>query len=90
MSPRQSAKRIRALPLGLLLLVIRGYQLLLSPLMGTRCRFYPCCSNYAIEALRQHGCRRGSWLAMKRIARCNPYSAGGHDPVPHPPTFNQK
>ncbi len=61
---------------------IRGYQLTLSPLLGPRCRFYPSCSHYALEAIERHGAARGGWLAAKRIARCHPLNAGGHDPVP--------
>ena len=66
----------------LLVMVLRGYQLLLSPMLGPRCRFYPSCSNYAIEALRVHGAARGSWLAARRVGRCHPWNAGGLDPVP--------
>lgn len=66
----------------LLVWVLRGYQLLLSPMLGPRCRFYPSCSNYAIEALRVHGAARGSWLAARRVGRCHPWNAGGLDPVP--------
>jgi putative membrane protein insertion efficiency factor len=65
-----------------LVLLIRAYQLLLSPLLGPRCRFYPSCSHYAIDALRLHGALRGSWLAIRRIARCHPLNPGGYDPVP--------
>ena len=66
----------------LLVCFLRGYQLLLSPLLGQKCRFYPTCSNYAIEALRVHGAARGSWLAARRVGRCHPWKAGGVDPVP--------
>jgi len=66
----------------LLVWLLRGYQLLLSPMLGPRCRFYPSCSNYAIEALRVHGAARGSWLAARRVGRCHPWNAGGVDPVP--------
>jgi putative membrane protein insertion efficiency factor len=66
----------------LLSLLLRAYQVVLSPLMGPRCRFYPSCSNYAIEALRIHGAGRGSWLAARRICRCHPWHPGGFDPVP--------
>lgn len=65
-----------------LLLLIRGYQLFISPLIGPRCRFYPTCSHYALEALRVHGLRRGGWLALRRIFRCHPWHPGGVDPVP--------
>ena len=65
-----------------LLLLIRGYQLFISPLIGPRCRFYPTCAHYALEALRAHGLRRGGWLALRRICRCHPWNPGGVDPVP--------
>lgn len=61
---------------------IRSYQRLISPLLAPRCRFYPSCSNYAIEALERHGAARGGWLAVKRICRCHPLNSGGFDPVP--------
>lgn len=66
----------------LLLAAIRGYRLLLSPWWGNQCRFTPSCSEYAIEALQQHGSLRGSWLALRRVSRCHPWHAGGFDPVP--------
>jgi uncharacterized protein len=62
--------------------MIRGYQLLLSPVLGNNCRFSPTCSTYAIEAIQAHGLLRGAWLAMRRIARCHPWGGAGHDPVP--------
>lgn len=77
---------LKDLPRQGLRLAVRAYQLLLSPLMGSHCRYYPCCSNYALEAIDQHGCCKGVWLAGKRILRCHPYSSGGHDPVPAAPT----
>jgi putative membrane protein insertion efficiency factor len=61
---------------------VKLYRLTLSPVLGTNCRHYPTCSAYAIEAVLAHGVRRGGWLALKRILRCNPWSAGGYDPVP--------
>ena len=64
-------------------ILIRAYQLVLSPLLGPSCRFYPSCSHYAIEAIESHGALRGSWLSAKRICRCHPFHAGGFDPVPH-------
>ena len=64
-------------------ILIRAYQLVLSPLLGPRCRFYPSCSHYAIEAIESHGALRGSWLSTKRICRCHPFNPGGFDPVPH-------
>jgi uncharacterized protein len=63
--------------------LIRLYQLVISPWLGPRCRFYPSCSHYALEALDGHGALRGSWLALKRLARCHPFNPGGYDPVPH-------
>jgi putative membrane protein insertion efficiency factor len=65
-----------------LLLLIRGYQVAISPMLGSRCRFYPSCSEYSMEALRQHGLFRGLWLAVRRIGRCHPWHPGGYDPVP--------
>ena len=61
---------------------IRLYQLTLSPVLGTNCRYYPSCSAYAAEAVRLHGPLRGGWLALRRILRCHPWSEGGVDPVP--------
>ena len=65
-----------------LVLLIRGYQLLLSPLLGPRCRFYPSCSAYALQAVQVHGALRGSWLAARRLGRCHPWNPGGVDHVP--------
>ncbi|MBV8067284.1 MAG: membrane protein insertion efficiency factor YidD [Candidatus Eremiobacteraeota bacterium] len=62
--------------------LIRIYQILLSPLLPSACRFYPSCSQYAIDALREHGPGRGVWLAALRLARCNPWHPGGVDYVP--------
>lgn len=66
----------------LLQLLVRGYQVALSPILPAACRYHPTCSNYAIEALEKHGALKGSWLAAKRIARCHPFRPGGFDPVP--------
>jgi putative membrane protein insertion efficiency factor len=65
-----------------LLVLISAYRVLLSPLLGASCRFYPTCSTYAIEAIETHGAARGTWLAVKRILRCHPWHPGGFDPVP--------
>jgi hypothetical protein len=67
-----------------LLALIDGYRILLSPFFGTQCRFFPSCSAYAREAIETHGAWRGSWLAVWRILRCNPWHPGGVDPVPPP------
>jgi uncharacterized protein len=66
----------------LLLLLLRGYQLAISPFLGQNCRFYPTCSNYALEAVRLHGPARGSLLAARRLCKCHPWHPGGVDPVP--------
>ncbi|MDE0095736.1 MAG: membrane protein insertion efficiency factor YidD [Gammaproteobacteria bacterium] len=65
-----------------LILLIRGYRLLLSPLLGQNCRFYPVCSSYALEAIRIHGSLRGSWYTLCRILKCHQLHPGGFDPVP--------
>lgn len=65
-----------------LVLLIQGYRYLISPLLGPRCRFFPTCSQYAIEAVVEHGALRGSWLAGRRLLRCHPWHPGGVDPVP--------
>jgi hypothetical protein len=64
--------------------VVRFYQLGISPLLGPSCRFAPTCSEYAREALTEHGAWRGGWLALRRLLRCNPFCEGGYDPVPAP------
>jgi putative membrane protein insertion efficiency factor len=66
----------------LLVWLLRGYQLVLSPMLGQNCRFYPSCSHYAIEALQTHGAARGGLLAARRVCRCHPWNDGGFDPVP--------
>jgi len=75
----RSLARLAVLPLVLL---VRLYQRLISPVLGPRCRFAPSCSHYAVDAWQEHGLLRGSWLAVRRIGRCHPWNPGGHDPVP--------
>jgi hypothetical protein len=65
----------------ILLIMIRFYQRFLSPLKGASCRFYPTCSQYALEAVSRYGPWKGSWLALKRILKCHPFHPGGYDPV---------
>ncbi|MFM8304546.1 MAG: membrane protein insertion efficiency factor YidD [Actinomycetota bacterium] len=79
-----SAPRTRPGPVArLLALPIRAWRLL-SRLLPPRCRFYPSCSAYALEALERHGAARGAWLGVRRVARCHPWHEGGVDPVPEP------
>lgn len=66
----------------LFILLIRFYQLALSPWLAPRCRFQPTCSSYAIEAVKKHGAFKGGWLAARRIGRCHPWGGSGYDPVP--------
>lgn len=65
-----------------LIALIKAYQFAISPMLGPRCKYYPSCSNYAVQALREHGVVRGLGLASWRLLRCNPLSNGGYDPVP--------
>jgi uncharacterized protein len=82
-SSAQREPRDRPSPAArLLVLLLTGYRLFVSPLLGQRCRFYPSCSAYALEAVQVHGALRGSWLAVRRLSRCHPFHAGGLDPVP--------
>jgi putative membrane protein insertion efficiency factor len=66
----------------LFILLVKGYQLLISPFLGNNCRYYPTCSQYTIEAIELHGIFRGTWLGIRRISRCHPFHEGGIDPVP--------
>ena len=73
---------MKRLLMAFILLLIRAYRLLISPLLGNRCRFHPSCSEYALEALQRHGLWKGSRLALRRLGSCHPWHAGGFDPVP--------
>ncbi|AKO45199.1 membrane protein insertion efficiency factor YidD [[Haemophilus] ducreyi] len=77
-----STKQKLSVAARLLLLPIYFYRYAISPLIGPRCRFYPSCSTYAVQAIKVHGALRGGWLAIKRICRCHPWNEGGKDPVP--------
>ena len=64
------------------LLLIRFYQLVISPALGPKCRYTPTCSAYTVEALRKYGLIKGGWMGLKRLARCHPWGGSGYDPVP--------
>ncbi|HVF91513.1 MAG TPA: membrane protein insertion efficiency factor YidD [Blastocatellia bacterium] len=66
---------------SVLVVIIRGYQLLISPLFPPSCRFTPTCSQYTMEAINKHGALRGSYMGLRRLLRCHPFHAGGYDPV---------
>lgn len=72
----------------LLMGLVKAYRLLLSPWLGSACRFTPTCSAYALQALEQHGAGHGSYLVLRRLGRCHPWCDGGHDPVPPTSTFS--
>jgi uncharacterized protein len=69
-------------PRQIFLWSIRGYQLIISPMLGPRCRFYPSCSCYAHTAIERFGILQGFWLGLRRLLRCHPFAEGGYDPVP--------
>jgi len=69
----------------LLIGLLKAYRLLISPLYGNVCRYYPSCSAYALRAVQVHGALKGSWLAARRLVRCHPWTPGGYDPVPGTP-----
>ena len=78
-SEQWTARRILALPL---IVLVRAYQLVVSPMLPPSCRYYPSCSAYALTALTRHGPLRGTWLAVRRVLRCHPWALGGVDHVP--------
>ena len=80
--PSPWAQRLIDLPKQVLMGLVRGYRLLLSPWLGSSCRFEPTCSAYSLQALDRHGALAGSTLTLWRLARCHPFCSGGHDPVP--------
>ena len=65
----------------LLIGILKGYKLFISPALPSACRFYPTCSEYMMEAIGKYGCWKGVWLGMLRLGRCHPFHQGGHDPV---------
>jgi putative membrane protein insertion efficiency factor len=77
-----TGNRIIDLPARVAILLVKGYQKMVSPYLGQHCRFHPTCSHYCIDALRQHGMVCGLWLGLKRICKCHPFHPGGVDPVP--------
>lgn len=76
---KETVKKILIFPLVVL---IKFYQLCISPFTPPSCRYTPTCSQYALEALRKHGLFKGGWLALRRILRCHPWGGSGYDPVP--------
>lgn len=76
---------VRRTPQLLLVALLRTYQAVVSPMTGPTCRYYPSCSSYALVAVQRHGAVRGTWLAVRRLARCHPWAPGGVDDVPPAP-----
>ena len=74
----------------LLIGLLKVYRLVVSPLYGNVCRYYPSCSAYALRAVEVHGAVRGGWLAGRRLLRCHPWTAGGYDPVPGAPEWHEE
>ena len=79
-----TSQRRRGPVARVLLAIIGFYRMAISPALPPSCRYTPSCSAYAVEAIELHGAARGSWLALRRLLRCHPFPAGGHDPVPLP------
>jgi uncharacterized protein len=74
----------------LLIWLLKAYRLVISPLYGNVCRYYPSCSAYALRAVEVHGAVKGSWLAGRRLLRCHPWTPGGYDPVPGTPEYDEE
>jgi uncharacterized protein len=70
--------------------LLKAWRLFISPLYGNVCRYYPSCSAYALRAVSVHGAVKGSWLTVRRLLRCHPWAAGGYDPVPGTPEFEEE
>jgi len=70
--------------------LLKAYRLVISPLYGNVCRYYPSCSAYALRAVQVHGAVKGTWLAGRRLLRCHPWTPGGYDPVPGTPEFDEE
>ncbi|TPE54522.1 membrane protein insertion efficiency factor YidD [Maribrevibacterium harenarium] len=66
----------------MIIAIVKGYQWLISPLLGNNCRYYPTCSSYMIQAIERFGVLKGVWMGLKRLGRCHPFHEGGIDPVP--------
>jgi len=81
MKPAKAVRWIASLPRQWVVMLVRLYQVSLSPMLGRQCRFVPTCSNYFLEAVRKHGAVRGTLMGVRRILRCNPFCKGGYDPV---------
>lgn len=73
---------VRQSIIAVLVLLVRGYQIFISPMLGANCRYQPTCSRYMVEALHKHGPIKGLWLGLKRIGSCHPWGGSGYDPVP--------
>ncbi|MEO6269524.1 MAG: membrane protein insertion efficiency factor YidD [Lautropia sp.] len=88
--PASFSRRLALVPCRLLTGLVRLYRLLVSPVLAPSCRYWPSCSEYALEALQRHGAARGGWLASRRVCRCHPWAAGGVDPVPSTGLSNKR
>lgn len=89
-APEAAPQQNRTIGAWLLIFGVHFYRAVLSPFLGGNCKFHPSCSHYAEEAIRVHGARRGTWLALKRLLRCLPFVRGGFDPVPDREEFEPR